>query len=69
MSAAHLVASELNGHTSSRLISSTIVPDSKGSSTGGAMTASYMNPSNPIFYMDKFNSRMEEANLLLKKNF
>jgi len=68
MSAAHLVASELNGHTSSRLISSTIVPDSKGSSTG-AMTASYMNPSNPIFYMDKFNSRMEEANLLLKKNF
>eukprot|EP00943_MAST-04B_sp_MAST-4B-sp1_P005233 g5233.t1 len=67
MSAAHLVASELNGHASSRLISTTIVPNSKGSSTG-AMTASYMNPSNPIFYMDKFNSRMEEANLLLKKN-
>ena len=53
MSAAHVVASELNGHVASKFLSSTI--------SDGQI-------SNPIYFMDKFNDRMEEANLLLQRN-
>ena len=53
MSAAHVVASELNGHVASKFLSSTIADGQN---------------SNPIYFMDKFNDRMEEANLLLQSN-
>ena len=53
MSAAHVVASELNGHVASKFLSSTIADGQN---------------SNPIYFMDKFNDRMEEANLLLQRN-
>ena len=60
MSAAHVVASELNGH-----IDSSALRQTKGGHNWGLRMNS--NPSNAIFYMDKFNERMEIANKLLHK--
>ena len=61
MSAAHVVASELNGHVDS----SALRQNKKCHNQDLRIKP---NASNAIFYMDKFNEHMETANKLIRKS-
>lgn len=61
MSAAHVVASELNGH-----VDSSVLRQNKKCHNQDLRIKP--NASNAIFYMDKFNEHMETANKLIRKS-